>query len=403
VSVSHDPLPATAYEPGAGPANGIPLCVPEIRGNEWAYVRQCLDTGWVSSVGPFVTKFEELVANIAGKRYGIATVNGTAALHIALVCAGVEADDVVLVSDLTFIAPANAIRYAGANPVFVDAEPQYWQIDPDAIARYCAEDCTIAHGALRETATGRRVRAILPVSILGHPVDLKPIRAIAERYGLALIEDATESLGTTYVGKPAGAGADISCFSFNGNKLVTSGGGGMLCTDDATVAKRARYLTTQAKDDPVEYVHGEVGYNYRLTNVQAAIGVAQIEMLDEYVAAKRAHAQRYATLLANLPGITLPREAPEAGCTYWLYTVLVDEIAFGMTSRELLNALGKRHIQTRPLWQPMHCSPAHRGARFGGGSVAEELHRAALSLPSSVGLTESQQLTVIDAIRASQR
>jgi perosamine synthetase len=391
---------AISYEPGATLDDGIPLCVPEIRGNEWAYVRDCLDTRWVSSVGSYVKQFEEVVARAAGKKYGVAMVNGTAALHMALVCGGVEPGEAVLVSDMTFIAPANAIRYVGAQPIFIDAEPVYWQIDPNALARFCEHECRFSEGVLRESATGRRVRALLPVSVLGHPVDLEPIRTVAERYGLALIEDATESLGTGYKGRPAGAGADISCFSFNGNKLVTTGGGGMLCTDDPIAAERARYLTTQAKDDPIEYVHGEVGYNYRLTNVQAAIGVAQLELLDEYIAAKRAHAKRYDALLAEVPGIATPREAPYAFCTYWLYTVLIDEAAFGMSSRTLLEQLSARNIQTRPLWQPMHRSAAHRDATAYGGAVADQLNRDALSLPSSVGLTTEQLETVGAAIRA---
>jgi perosamine synthetase len=391
---------AASYEPGANIANGIPLCVPEIRGNEWTYVRECLDTGWVSSVGAYVTQFEDAVARAAGKKYAVATVSGTSALHVALICAGVEAGDAVLISDLTFIAPANAVRYVGAHPVFIDAEPVYWQIDPAAAARYCERACTFSDGVLRDGETGRRVRALLPVSILGHPVDFAAFRVLARQYGLTLIEDTTESLGTGYAGRPAGAGADISCFSFNGNKLVTTGGGGMLCTDHESVAERARYLTTQAKDDPIEYVHGEVGYNYRLTNVQAAIGVAQLESLAEYVAAKRAHAQRYAELLADIPGITTPREAPYAFCTYWLYTLLVDEQAFGMSSRALLERLSAHAIQTRPLWQPLHRSAAHRGATAYGGAVADELNRKALSLPSSVGLTPRQLETVVAAIRS---
>ncbi|GAC1304446.1 MAG: LegC family aminotransferase [Vulcanimicrobiaceae bacterium] len=387
-----------SYEPGARVDGTIPLCVPEIRGNEWRYVKECLDSGWVSSVGSYVTAFEDVVARAAGKKYGVATVNGTAALHIALLIAGVVRDDAVLVSTMTFIAPANAIRYVGAHPIFIDAEARYWQMDADATMRFCQERCTFELGVLRETATGRRVRALLPVSVLGHPVALADFRAIADRFGLALIEDTTESLGTRYRGRPAGAGADISCFSFNGNKLVTTGGGGMLCTDDESVAKRARYLTTQAKDDPIEYVHGTVGYNYRLTNVQAAMGVAQFELLDEFIAAKRDHAARYTEAFAAIPGISPPPEASDAFCTYWLYTILIDEAAYGRTSRSLLKVLGEAGIQARPLWQPMHLSPAHVGGTASGGDVAARLCRDALSLPSSVGLTPQQLDSVVRVV-----
>lgn len=391
---------SAAFEPGARVEGVIPLCVPEIRGNEWTYVRECLDGGWVSSVGSFVTSFEDVVAKTVGARHAIATVNGTAALHMALVCAGVEPDDEVLVSTLTFVAPANAIRYAGAHPVFIDADPQTWEMDTAAVERFLKDECVRDGATLRDRATGRRVKAIVPVDILGTPVDLDPILAVAKQYGLSVVEDATESLGARYKGEPVGnRGAIAACFSFNGNKMITTGGGGMIVTDDAAFAERARYLTTQAKDDPLEYVHGEVGFNYRLTNVQAAIGVAQMELLDEYVAIKRANAARYARALAVIPGITAMPEPAYATSAFWLYTILVDGSAFGMSSRELLARLMQKNIQARPLWQPMHRSPAHAGERSYGGDVADALCRDALSLPSSVGLTAEQLDAVVEAIR----
>ncbi len=392
-----------SYEAGARIEGGIPLCVPEIRGNEWQYVRECLDTGWVSSVGSYVTKFEEALAARAGTKHAIATVNGTAALHIALLCAGVEAGDEVLVSTMTFIAPANAIRYANAHPVFIDCEPDFWEMDPAAVARFLEHECTFDGTTVTDTATGRRVKAIVPVDVLGHPVDLDPLRALAARYHLKVVEDATESLGALYKGAPCGGASDAACFSFNGNKLITTGGGGMIVTNDDAIAKRARYLTTQAKDDPIEYVHGAVGYNYRLTNVQGAIGCAQMELLDAYIEAKRANAARYTELLAGVPGITPMPEAPWARSTFWLYTILVDEAAFGRSSRELLQILGERKIQARPIWQPMHRSPAHRGERAFGGDVADRLCRDALSLPSSVGLTAPQLEAVVATIRSAAR
>lgn len=390
--------------PGAPAAAGfVPLCVPELRGNEWTYVKECLDTNWVSSVGAYVDRFERAVADRVGVAHTVATVNGTSALHIALQLAGVRADDEVLVSTLTFIAPANAIRYVGAHPVFIDAEPEYWQMDGGAVARFLDHECERREGELRNRTTGRRVSAIVPVHILGHPADMDPVLELARRHGLKVIEDATESLGAEWHGRPTGQLGDIACFSFNGNKLITTGGGGMLVTNDEALARRARHLTTQAKDDPIEYVHAEVGYNYRLTNVLAAMGVAQMEVLGEYIEAKRAIAARYAEGLRDVPGITLMREAPWARSVFWLYTVLVDEQAFGMSSRALLHALGERKIQTRPLWQPLHQSGAHRGESATDCPVAERLNREALSLPCSVGLGESDQARVIEAIRASGR
>jgi len=378
----------------------IPLCVPEIRGNEWQYVKECLDTNWLSSVGSFVDRFEETVAGYIGADYGIATVNGTAALHIALLLAGIESDDEVLVPSLSFIAPANTVRYIGARPVFIDTEPDYWQMDPAKVAEFLDKECKWSDGALRNRTTGRRVNAILPVHILGHPSDMDPVIEIAGKYELAVIEDATESLGAGYKDRHVGRLGDIACFSFNGNKLVTTGGGGMIVTDSGEWAYRARYLTTQARDDPIEYVHKEIGYNYRLTNIQAAMGCAQMEVLDEYIAAKRRIAETYTTELAAVPGIEPMREAPWAVSTYWLYTVLVDATVYGLDSRTLMKRLGESGIESRPLWQPLHCSPAHADCQHYSGNVAETLYRDALSIPCSVGLTSVEQQFVIEKIKS---
>lgn len=375
------------------------LSVPEIGGNEWRYVKECLDTGWVSSVGPFVDRFEREIAEYLGAGHAVATVNGTAALHVALLVAGVRPDDVVIVSTLTFIAPVNAIRYAGAWPVFIDAEPEYWQMDPRRVAEFLEHECDSAGGELRHRATGRRVSAILPVHILGHPVDLDPILDLARRYGLRVVEDATEGLGSKYRGRPVGCLGDVGCFSFNGNKIMTTGGGGMLVTGDKALADRARYLTTQAKDDPVEYVHGAVGYNYRLSNVQAAIGCAQLERLDEYVRAKRRIAAAYSAAFADLPDVTVMPHAPWAESNFWMYTVLFKSEGGGVNSREVMRQLGTCGIQARPLWQPVHRSPACADLPASSSPVADRLNAQALSLPCSVGLTSEAQQRVIDAVR----
>jgi perosamine synthetase len=381
--------------------NQIPLCVPHLGGNEAGYLKQCLETNFVSSVGPFVDRFEANFVQRIGTRRAVATVNGTSALHVALLVAGVEPEDEVLLSTLTFIAPANAVRYAGAWPVFIDAEPEYWQMDHRRVAEFLERSCERQGGDLRNRATGRRVRALLPVHILGHPVDLDPLLELAKRFGLVVIEDATESLGARYKDVPVGRRGDVACFSFNGNKLITTGGGGMLVTDREDWGARAKYLTTQAKDDPIEFIHGAVGYNYRLTNLQAALGCAQMERIDEHVAAKRHIAARYAAGLANLPGVTPMAEAPWAFSAYWMYTILVDPTRFGIDSRALLRCLDQEGIQSRPLWQPAHLSPSQRGAPRVECPVAERLNRESLSLPCSVGLTDADQDRVIAAIRAA--
>ena len=385
--------------PGAPPARGmIPLCIPEIAGNEWKYIKECLDTNWVSSVGPFVDRFEGAVAEYIGADYGVATANGTAALHTALLVAGVEPDDEVLVSTLSFIAPANAIRYTGAWPVFVDSEPDYWQMDPQRVIDFLEQGCRWNDGTLQNKATGRRIRAILPVHILGHPVDLDPILEAARKYELVVIEDASESIGARYKGRMVGTLADIACFSFNGNKVITTGGGGMITTDNEEWARRAKYLTTQAKDPGFEYIHQEIGYNYRLSNILAAMGCAQMERLDEYLATKLRIATSYTEALGKVPGITPMSQADWAQGIFWLYTALVDENQFGIDSRALINRLDKERIQTRPLWQPIHSSPAYKDQNPADCPVADRLYRDAISLPCSVGISTEEIERVVTGI-----
>jgi len=390
------------FEPGVPTqGEGIPLCVPCIQGNEWKYVKECLDTNWVSSAGPFVDCFERRIADYVGTEYAIAVVNGTAALHTALLVAGVQPDDEVLVSTLTFVAPVNAIRYIGAWPVFIDAEPDYWQMDPQKVVDFLNNKCNWHGEELHDKMTGRRVKAILPVHILGHPCDMDPILEIARNYDLALVEDATESLGARYKGRMVGSLGDIACFSFNGNKIITTGGGGMIVTNNEAWAKRARYLTTQAKDDPIEYIHNEIGYNYRLTNIQAAMGVAQMENLDEYITAKRTIAETYSKALKDVPGITPMREAEGAFSTYWMYTILINKEKYGIDNRQLLRLLADNNIQSRPLWQPIHLSKAHKDGVILSCPVAERLNADALSLPCSVGITQDELESVVGMVRYS--
>jgi perosamine synthetase len=383
----------------------VPLTVPDIGEAERAVVADVLASGWVSSAGPFVEKFEREVADVVCARHGVATVNGTAALHLALLVAGVEPGDEVCVPTLTFISPANAIAYLGAVPVFIDAEPRFWQMDPVALETFLTEQCEQHDGSLVNRATGRRVAAILPVHALGHPVDIAPIRELSLRFGLELVEDACEGLGARYRDgedwRPVGRPDSIACLSFNGNKIVTAGGGGMLVTQDGERADRARYLSTQAKDDPLEYVHGAVGFNYRLSNVHAALGHAQLARLDEFLAAKRRIAATYSEALGDLTGITPMPEAEWARSSYWMYTVLVDAGEFGINSRALMARLDQAGVQARPLWQPLHRSPAHSSAPRRECPVADDLYARALSIPCSVGLSRRDQERVIAAIQGA--
>jgi perosamine synthetase len=375
-------------------ASRIALSEPLIGGNEWKYVRECLDTGWVSSAGKFVDRFEREFAAYLGMPYAVAVGSGTAALHLAVLAAGVKSDDEVLVSTLTFIAPANAIRYANAHPVFVDADPRTWEMDVTKAVAFL-DRCRMTPHGLINPASGRRVSALLPVHILGHPVDMEPLLDAARRYKLAVIEDATESLGASYRTRATGTLGDIGCFSFNGNKLITTGGGGMVVTCDAEIAKRVRYLSTQAKDDSIEYLHEDIGYNYRLTNLQAAVGCAQLEQIESFIGTKRRIADRYRADLADCRKIRLMPNANQAQPAFWLYTVLIEG-----GSRQVMNKLGDQGIESRPLWRCIHTNKPYRDSEVvGGGAIAEAIQRDALSLPSSSGLSEIDQQRVIDTLR----
>ena len=382
-------------EPGV-----IPLCVPCIRGNEWEYIKECLDSNWVSSAGRFVKRFEEMLAGLVGTKYAVATSSGSAALHISLLVAGVKPGDEVLVPTLSFIATANAVRIVGAWPVFIDADADYWQMDPKKLEDFLEQECQKRNGALYNKSTGRPVTAILPVHLLGHPCDMDPILEAARKYDLAVIEDATESLGAKYKGRPIGQLGDIACFSFNGNKLITTGGGGMIVTDNEAWATQAEYLITQAKDDPVEYIHHQIGYNYRLTNIQAAMGCAQLEQVGDHINAKLGIAEAYCNGLESTSGLLSMRQAPWAESVFWLFTVLVNEELYGMDSRALLQKLALHGIQARPLFQPGHLSPAHAGCQSYQDGVAEHLYREALSLPCSVGLQPSDLQRVLETLKS---
>jgi perosamine synthetase len=282
----------------------------------------------------------------------------------------------------------------------MDAEPDCWQMNVDLVADFLAHECVPSAQGLRHKASGRRVSGLLPVHILGHPVDLDPLAELAGQHGLFMIEDATESLGARYRGKNAGAIGHLACFSFNGNKVITTGGGGMITTNNAAFAAKARHLTTQAKADPVEYIHDEIGYNYRLTNIQAAMGCAQLERLEEFIAAKRRIARTYREAFAAVPGLEFMPQSDWAESTYWLSSVKIRADDFGLDSRAVMRKLGEHQIQSRPLWQPINLSPAYRELKAPPCPVAAALYREVLSLPSSVGLQASDQQRVIETMLA---
>lgn len=376
----------------------IPLSVPVLGGREWEYLKECLETGWVSSAGPFVERFEEAVASGVGATHAVAAVNGTSALHTALQVVGVQPDEEVLVSDLTFVAPVNAIRYCQAHPVLIDADPDTWQMDVGSLERFLARETVIRGSACYNAASGRRIRAILPVHILGLCCAMDQIVELARQFHLCIVEDAAEAMGVRYQGRHAGTFGDAGVFSFNGNKIVTSGGGGMVVTNDAALAARARYLTTQAKDDELESVHEAVGYNYRLSNLHAALGLAQLERLEAFIAKKRAIARRYEEALRDVTGITLMPVPADVEPTYWLYTIVLSAgtLASRKATVQQLRAAG---IEARPLWHPIHGLRPYRGCQVVGGGQAQQLYERGISLPSGVGLTEPQQHRCIAAVK----
>jgi dTDP-4-amino-4,6-dideoxygalactose transaminase len=384
-----------AHAPGARGAEGtIPLAVPNIGELERRYVLEAVESGFVSSVGPFVAEFERRFAERVGARHAVACSSGTAAIHIGLILLGVERGDDVVCSDFTFVGSVAPIAYLGARPVLVDSEERTWNVDPELLA-----------GELhRRAAEGEPMPKVVEVvHALGQPANLEPVMEVCERYGIAVLEDAAESLGAGWSGgrfaeKQTGTVGAIGCFSFNGNKIATTGGGGMIVTDDDALAERARHLTTQAKVPDVGYLHDEVGYNYRLTNVAAGLGLAQLERLDEFVGAKHRIAARYDAALADLP-LVLPPRVAGLDATYWLYSVLVPETDGGGRD-DLLAHLADRGVGARALWRPLHLQPPYAGSRVVGGAVGTSLFARGVSLPCATELTEADQDRVVDAVRS---
>jgi dTDP-4-amino-4,6-dideoxygalactose transaminase len=373
----------------------IPLSEPSIGGNAAAYLAECVATNFVSSVGPFVTRFETGFAAAVGARYAVACASGTAAIHLALRVLDVGPGDEVLVPTLTFVASVDPIAYVGATPVLVDSEDVTYNMDASLVVDELDRRARLG---LRQPA------AIEVVHLLGHPAVIEPILDAAARHGVPVIEDASEALGATYVGGGHGGAhvgtlGRVGCFSFNGNKLITTGGGGMLVTDDEVLARRARHLSTQARLPGLAYDHDEVGYNYRLTNVAAALGVAQLEDLPRLLAARREVAGRYDDALASLPVRRAPRQA-WADPSFWLYTCRLDPSRTTVTRDELLAGLAAGGIDARPMWTPLHRTRLYASATRIGGDVADGIMAVACSLPSSASLTEDRQRRVTDRLAA---
>ena len=371
------------------------LSGPNIAGNEWKYVKACLDTGWVSSVGSYVTQFENMVAEFAGVKFGVATSNGTAALHIALMLAGVRQDDYVIVPNVTFVATINSIRYTGASPILIDVEKGGWQMDLDLLEEFLENETDEKNGELICIKDGRIIRCIMPVHVLGNMINIERLLKIAKEYKLKVVEDATESLGTYYKGKHTGGFGIMGCFSFNGNKIITTGGGGVLVTDNEELAKKAKHLTTQAKSDPFEYVHDEVGYNYRLVNVLAAMGVAQMELLPSFIQRKKEINTFYRDKLSGIGDISFQKIEPEVDCNMWLFTIMTEN------QKLVLKVLNDHLMQSRPFWVPMNqLRMFSNDIYFNKDDNSDYLYRRCLSIPCSTNIKDEEMLSVVEKIRS---
>lgn len=380
----------------------IPLSVPSLKGNEWQYVKECIDTEWVSSVGKYVDIFEQKIAEYTGSKYAIACVNGTAAIQVSLRSVGVSSGDEVIVPTLTFIAPVNAVAYNNATPIFVDAD-KYYNIDVKNTTEFIKNETVFKNGFTYNKVTNKKISAIIPVHMWGNACELYSIVDLCEERNIAVVEDASESLGTfynesKYKGKHTGTIGNLGCLSFNGNKIITSGGGGMILTDDETLAKKVKYLTTQAKDDPIRYVHNEIGYNFRLTNIQAALGVAQLEQLPVILKRKKEIYSYYQSVIDTIKGLSISKTPNYANNNHWMNILKIDNDIYGEDRDRLMKKLEENGIQSRPVWKLNHEQKPYKDCQHYKIDNAVKLIESSLCLPSSPNLTGEDFNRIINSM-----
>ena len=366
----------------------ILLSTPHMGDREQQFVTEAFETNWIAPIGPHVDAFEREFCQKVGSSHATAVSSGTAALHLALKLVGVGADDEVFCSSLTFSASANPIVYLGAKPVFIDSDRQSWNMDPQLLQAALAQ----------RAKAGKLPKAVILVHLYGQSADIDPILTACQQYGVAVIEDAAEALGATYKGRSPGTFGTIGIFSFNGNKIITTSGGGMLVSEDASLTSKAKFLATQARDPAPHYQHSEIGYNYRLSNVLAGIGRGQLLVLTDRVAARRRNCEVYQQALGHLPGIEFMPEAPWGSATRWLTCLTIDPTAFGVDREHVRLALGEAQIEARPVWKPLHMQPIFAQYERFGGEVAEDLFDRGLCLPSGSNLSDEDLKCVIDEI-----
>ena len=359
----------------------LPLSFPEFNGNESLYLQQAVSAGQLATNGVFISKFENKLAKKIKTHQAVAMNSGTSALHLALILMGIGAGDEVICQSFTFCASANPIVYLGAQPIFVDSEEDTWNISPELL-----EDTILSRIAL-----GKKPKAIIVVHLFGMPAKMNEIMEISRKYRIPVLEDAAEAVGSFYDGKSCGTFGKAGIYSFNGNKIITTGGGGAVLSDDTALIEKAKYLSTQAREDLPFYQHLEIGYNYRMNNMAAAVGLAQLEKLELFVSKRRQINEQYRILFEDFPGITFQTEPENAISNYWLTSILIDENLCGFSNDRLRILLFKNGIESRFLWKPLHLQPVYKGIPFYGGDVSEKLFLKGLCLPSSVNLTFDDQ------------
>ncbi|MGC8453735.1 MAG: DegT/DnrJ/EryC1/StrS family aminotransferase [Cylindrospermopsis raciborskii] len=371
----------------------ILLSTPHIGADEISFVQEAFETNWIAPVGPHIALFEQEFCQTVGIAHAAALASGTAALHIALRLVGVQPGDEVFCSTLTFIASVSPITYLGAKPVFIDSDRTSWNMDPGLLALELD----------RRSSSGNLPKAIILVHLYGQSADIDPILASCNKYNIPIIEDAAEALGATYKGKTPGVFGKIGIYSFNGNKIITTSGGGMLVSDDPEIVDQAKFLATQARDPAPHYQHTTIGYNYRLSNVLAGIGRGQLRVLGDRVQARRRNFAIYQEALSDIPGIEFMPEASFGTCTRWLTCITIEAEKFGCSREQLRLALAAKEIESRPVWKPMHLQPVFSGSNRIGGEVAEDIFDRGLCLPSGSNLTDSELNRVIDVIRYTHK
>jgi len=378
----------------------IPLSVPNLTGSEWKYIKECLDTEWVSSAGKFVDLFENKIAEYTGSKYAVACINGTSALQVSLRLAGVQPSDEVIVPTLTFIAPVNAVTYNNATPIFMDVN-KYYNLDIDKTFDFINNETVFKKGFSYNIKSKKRISAIIPVHMWGNAVKLDELVDLCSDRNIAIIEDASESLGTVYnknnfKGKHTGSVGKIGCLSFNGNKIITTGGGGMILTDNARFAEKAKYLTTQAKDDPIRYIHNEIGYNYRITNLQAALGVAQLEKLPNFLKNKKNIYDTYKNEINKINGLSLAEVPSYSNNNHWLNLLRINSKIYSENREDLMMRLTGAKIQTRPVWHLNHLQKPYKNCQTYHIEKALDLVNNSLCIPSSTNLSKQEIKKVIN-------